>query len=370
MFQQTPDVAKIISEEWRNMKPEDRAVWDEKARLDKERFEVEKALYTGPWKIPVKQKSVKDPGAPKRPMSSFLSYSNSKRSEIKRTHPGISNSDASKLLARMWKEAPYEEKREHIEREERLREIYKREISEYRNKKKNDIEEVREEREKAALRYIDNRAKGIIDESELLSVSWGPNDGSNNGTNPEQQGHYPPHGAYDGGASYDPYYSHPYHQGYHAPPPPHGYHGGPPPPPHYYAAHGQTPPPPHYAHGAHQGEGRDAPPPPHGHYGYYDDGYGYAPQHYHPLHHPPAPAPGQAPGTESVAGDAAKNVQPGQNEGAPPPLDHGAAGGYYYGSNEHPPPPAPPLDGHHYDGSYSEHYASQQPPTKDAPPVY
>ena len=364
------------------MKAEDRAVWDEKARLDKERFEVEKALYTGPWKIPVKQKSAKDPGAPKRPMSSFLSYSNSKRSEIKRTHPGISNSDASKLLAQMWKEAPYEEKREHIEREERLREIYKRDIAEYRNKKKNDIEEVREEREKAALRYIDNRAKGIIDESELLAVSWGPNDGGNDNSNNAEQGHYPPHGAYDGAPYGDPYYSYPYHQGpppphgYHGPPPPHGYHGGPPPPPHYYSNHGQPPPPPpHYAHGAHQGEGRDAPPPPppHGHYGYYDDGYGgYGPQHYHH----PVPAPGQEPGTESVAGDASKGTKQDQThghppvEGAPQPMDHGdpRAGGYYYDSREHPPPPL--MDGQHYEGGYSEHYSTQQSNSQDAPPVY
>ena len=157
------------------MKPEERAVWDEKARLDKERFEVEKALYKGPWKIPVEQKpkSHQDPAAPKRPMSSFLSYSNSKRSEIKRIHPGISNSDASKLLAKMWKEAPYEEKREHIEREEHLREIYKREIAEYRNNKKNEMEEIRGKREEAALNYIDKRSKGIIDETTLTSVSWG-----------------------------------------------------------------------------------------------------------------------------------------------------------------------------------------------------
>ena len=344
------------------MNSEDRAVWDEKARLDKERFEVEKALYTGPWKIPVKQKAQKDPGAPKRPMSSFLSYSNSKRSEIKRTHPGISNSDASKLLARMWKEAPYEDKKEHIEREERLRGIYKKNIAEYRSKKKNEIEEVREEREKAALRYIDNRSKGIIDETELLAVSWGPNDGTHNGDNPDQ-GHYPPQGPYD--AAYaDPYYAHMYHgapppHGYNGPPPLHGYQGGPL-PPHYY---GQQPPlPPHYAgHGAHHGEGRDAPPPPapHGHYGYYDDGYvGYAPQQYH---HPPAP--GQEPGIESVPGDAKGATQ---NQGAAPPMDHTdpAAGGYFYGS--HP----PPLDGHHFDGGYNEHYSSQQPSSQDAPPVY
>jgi len=32
----TPDVAKLISEEWKALEPEERAKWDEKARLDKE----------------------------------------------------------------------------------------------------------------------------------------------------------------------------------------------------------------------------------------------------------------------------------------------------------------------------------------------
>ena len=54
------------------MKPEERSVWDEKARLDKERFEVEKALYKGPWKIPVKQKARKDPGGPQAPHELIL----------------------------------------------------------------------------------------------------------------------------------------------------------------------------------------------------------------------------------------------------------------------------------------------------------
>mmetsp|Transcript_1900 Transcript_1900/g.4171 ORF Transcript_1900/g.4171 Transcript_1900/m.4171 type:complete len:350 (-) Transcript_1900:302-1351(-) len=150
----TPDVAKLISEEWRNLKPEERAVWDEKARLDKERFEVEKAMYTGPWKIPVKKKSQKDPNAPKRPMSSFLSYSNSKRAELKQKNPGLKNAEASKILAKMWHKASDEEKREHIEKEERLREVYKRDMAEWRAKKKKEHDEIRQTREEKAMDVV------------------------------------------------------------------------------------------------------------------------------------------------------------------------------------------------------------------------
>jgi len=318
----TPDVAKIISEEWRNMKPEDRAVWDEKARLDKERYEVEKSMYTGPWKIPAKMKSVKDPRAPKRPMSSFLSYSNSKRAEIKRQIPGISNAEASKLLAKMWREAPDEEKREHIEREERLREVYKVEIAQWRDRAKKEQEDVREKREEAALRYIDNRAKGIVDESDLMGVPWGENynchgtyeDGPDPGPGPGPaygNPHYlqpPPYHAHPppppSGYSFAP---HDMHRQGPPPPPPLGQHPGPhhgppipygpPPPPYHYSNH--APPPPQY----HYGNGRDAPPGPpppgplSGHYGHYDDGYGYGPPPPGPYHHhgAPAPEPGQAP---------------------------------------------------------------------------
>eukprot|EP00568_Trieres_chinensis_P020060 CAMPEP_0183329062 /NCGR_PEP_ID=MMETSP0160_2-20130417/84599_1 /TAXON_ID=2839 ORGANISM="Odontella Sinensis, Strain Grunow 1884" /NCGR_SAMPLE_ID=MMETSP0160_2 /ASSEMBLY_ACC=CAM_ASM_000250 /LENGTH=513 /DNA_ID=CAMNT_0025497239 /DNA_START=75 /DNA_END=1617 /DNA_ORIENTATION=- len=213
----TPEVAKLVSEEWHNLSTEERSTYEEMARRDKQRFEIEKSMYTGPWKIPVKSRTKKDPDAPKRPMSSFLSFSNAKRAQLKSEHPGMTNIEASKILAKMWKEASDEEKREYIEREAELkapkrpmssflsfsnakraqlksehpgmtnieaskilakmwkeasdeekreyiereaelREIYKVEIAKWREQKKQDDDKRRKEREQLALDMIDSKA--------------------------------------------------------------------------------------------------------------------------------------------------------------------------------------------------------------------
>lgn len=201
------------------MAANERAKWDEKARLDRERYEVEKSMYKGPWKVPASQKSkVKarrtDADAPKRPMSSFLSYSNSKRAALRKTNPYLTNGDMSKMLAKMWREAPDEEKREHIEREERLREIYLKDMAAWRERTKKEQNEIREKREEAALRFIDKRDKGIADDSDLKDEeAWGDNYKVEGGDESQQNGdpqhpatttaeagsyyaHYPPHVAY------------------------------------------------------------------------------------------------------------------------------------------------------------------------------
>lgn len=167
----TPDVAKLISEEWKALEPEERAKWDEKAKLDKERYEVEKALYTGPWKMPAKKKSKKDPTAPKRPMSSFLSFSNSKRGQVKEENPGITNAQASKILAKMWREATDEEKREHIEREKQLREVYNKEMAEWRTKKEKEDTKIREKREEEAMDVITGKKAFPQDRISLYTGS-------------------------------------------------------------------------------------------------------------------------------------------------------------------------------------------------------
>ena len=138
------------------MPAKERAVWDEKARVDKERYEIEKSMYTGPWKIPSRKRSQKDPDAPKRPMSSFLAFSNGKRSDLKRENPDMSNTDISKLLAKMWKEASDEEKKEHIEKEKELREIYKKEMAEWREKLRKKQEAEEEQKDKLAKELMVN----------------------------------------------------------------------------------------------------------------------------------------------------------------------------------------------------------------------
>lgn len=151
-----PRVAKLVAEAWRNLAPEERAVWDKRSSDDKKRYEVEKAMYTGPWKIPASKRARKDPNAPKRPMSAFLAYSQKMRSVVKQDNQHLSNTEISKLLAEMWRGANEEIRSEYIEREAEQRSRYKVEMDEWRTKQENELNTVRKEREQLALDVIAN----------------------------------------------------------------------------------------------------------------------------------------------------------------------------------------------------------------------
>jgi hypothetical protein len=51
--EKTTSIAKMVSEEWRNMNQEERAKWEDMARRDRDRFEKQKATYRGPWTVPI-----------------------------------------------------------------------------------------------------------------------------------------------------------------------------------------------------------------------------------------------------------------------------------------------------------------------------
>jgi len=131
-----PNVAKLVSEAWRSLTPVERAVWDKKAEVDKKRYELERATYTGPWKIPASKRAKKDPDAPKRPMSAFLAYSKNMRGVTKQENLHLSNTEISKLLAVKWKEAPEDIRNNYITKEAVERETYKKAIAEWRANQK------------------------------------------------------------------------------------------------------------------------------------------------------------------------------------------------------------------------------------------
>jgi hypothetical protein len=151
----TTEVAKLVSKAWKALPTEEREKWDRIAARDKERFEMEKAMYKGPWKVPISAKPTKDPDAPKRPMSAFLSFSNCKRSCVKRENPKVPNAGISRLLAKLWSDAPEEERKFHIEQEFRLRQKYKGEIAAWKEKVSNELLSARQEREERALQAVD-----------------------------------------------------------------------------------------------------------------------------------------------------------------------------------------------------------------------
>jgi high mobility group protein B1 len=139
------------------MEPEEKEEWEAKARKDKARYEVEKAMYKGPWKVPANKRTPKDPSAPKRPMSAFLAFSNKRRAGLKKQNPDATNADLSKMLSRTWKEAPQELRQKYMDEEAILRAKYKEEMAMWRKKAAEEKKIERQEREAMAMQAAENR---------------------------------------------------------------------------------------------------------------------------------------------------------------------------------------------------------------------
>lgn len=141
------------------MPPEEKENWEKKARKDKARYEVEKSMYKGPWKVPANKRTPKDPTAPKRPMSAFLAFSNKRRAGLKREHPDATNADLSKMLSKTWREAPEELRKKYMDEEAGLRATYKVEVAKWRKKVAEERKQERTEREAVAMQAAEARAK-------------------------------------------------------------------------------------------------------------------------------------------------------------------------------------------------------------------
>ena len=124
----------MVSDAWKNISAEERAKYDEMAKKDRERYEQEKAMYVAPPSVRKKQR---DPTAPRRPMSAFLAFANSRRAKVKGERPQCSNGEISKILSNMWKEADKDIKQKYRDDEAALWAKYKADMSEWR--KNNEI---------------------------------------------------------------------------------------------------------------------------------------------------------------------------------------------------------------------------------------
>lgn len=126
------DIAKLISRAWKELPETDKSVWHHKAQLDRQRYDREKAAFKGPWKVPI----VKDPNAPKKPMSAFLDYANERRRFIAEANPTMNGTEISCLLARLWRECPDDVRQRYRDREARERKIYKERRAQWERQKR------------------------------------------------------------------------------------------------------------------------------------------------------------------------------------------------------------------------------------------
>ena len=66
-------------------------------------------------------------------MSAFLKYSQTRRATVKHDNPDMSNTDVSRLLGEMWRNASPKERAPYVEQEKRERAVYKDEIQKWRD---------------------------------------------------------------------------------------------------------------------------------------------------------------------------------------------------------------------------------------------
>jgi hypothetical protein len=125
------NILALVATEWRNLEDSVRASWDEVARDDKVRYVREKAEYKGPWVAP-KRRAKKHPLAPKRPASAFLAFSQNRRAMIKEQNPDMGNTDVSRLLGEMWRNASEAERRPYVDQELLERAEYNETIKKFR----------------------------------------------------------------------------------------------------------------------------------------------------------------------------------------------------------------------------------------------
>lgn len=151
----------MVSEAWRDLDPDEREKWEGMARRDKARYDVERAMYKGPWKVPANKRTPKDPSAPKRPMSAFLAFSNSRRAMVKRENPDATNAEISKRLSNMWKEAPDDLRQQYIDEEYEKRQQYKIAMADWRTKFEEEKRAERQVREEMALRAAEESEQSV-----------------------------------------------------------------------------------------------------------------------------------------------------------------------------------------------------------------
>merc|ERR1712238_198418 len=64
------------------------------------------------------KRAKKDPSAPKRNPSAFLNFSQNKRKVLRKENPGMRNTEISRLLGDLWRNASEEERKPQIARAE------------------------------------------------------------------------------------------------------------------------------------------------------------------------------------------------------------------------------------------------------------
>jgi len=140
----TPDatfgeISKLVSKEFKALTDEQKEKWEGKAKEDKKRYAKDMETYTPPEgsEAPPKKKAKKDkdPNAPKRPMNSYMLYSNSVRSQIREENPEMPTQNIMKEISNRFKLLNEEDQKKWKDKADKVKEVYKKDVEAYEKTK-------------------------------------------------------------------------------------------------------------------------------------------------------------------------------------------------------------------------------------------
>jgi hypothetical protein len=127
---------------------EERVKYEKMAAADKTRYETEMKGYVPPKDATAgasktkKVKAIKDPNAPKKPLTSFMLFSNEIRSRIQKENPTMSFGELGKKVGELFRGLSASEKQKYEDMAKKDKERYKKALQEFENKQKaNAIED-------------------------------------------------------------------------------------------------------------------------------------------------------------------------------------------------------------------------------------
>lgn len=105
------DIMAELGKLWKVLSDSDKLKWEKAADNDKKRYETELQKFYAEHPEEVKEEKSKI----KKPVSSYVIFSNLKRPEVKSKNPTLSPKEILTLLGKMWKELSDDDKEEYKE---------------------------------------------------------------------------------------------------------------------------------------------------------------------------------------------------------------------------------------------------------------
>lgn len=132
----TTDVAKESGRRWAQLSPEEKEKYESRSKESKSEYDQAMSSYvpTQMYQQPATkhQKKVKDPNAPKPPLSAYFLFGNAERDRVRKEHPEMTMPEIAKQLGKEWATLSQEEKQPYQQKSDEDRQRYDREMAAYR----------------------------------------------------------------------------------------------------------------------------------------------------------------------------------------------------------------------------------------------